>query len=100
MNLILLSTFEGIDLNKNSYLVLLYKYILTLESINKYISILDFYIINNKGLIVDVKNSIKLFSISGIKSYLTYRDSLRNLNRYNRIIRRALIDKAIKKFIV
>lgn len=80
--------------------MLLYKYILTLKSINRYISILDFYIINNKELIVDVKNSVELFSVSKIKSYLTYRDSLRNLNRYNYIVYRALIDKIIKKFIV
>lgn len=80
--------------------MLLYKYILTLKSINRYISILDFYIINNKELIVDVKNSVELFSVSKIKSYLTYRDSLRNLNRYNDIVYRALIDKIIKKFIV
>jgi hypothetical protein len=100
VDFILLSMFEEADLNKNSYIVLLYRHILTLESIDRHISISDFYTINSKGLIMDLKNSAKLFSVSGIKSYLTCHGSLQNLNRYSYIIRRALIDEATKKFIV
>jgi len=35
-----------------------------------------------------------------MKSCPTCRGPLRNLNRYSRIVRRALIDEATKKFIV
>jgi hypothetical protein len=60
----------------------------------------DFYTINGEGSIVDLKNSAELFSVSGMKSCLSCRGPLRNLNRYSRIVRRALIDEATKKFIV
>jgi hypothetical protein len=60
----------------------------------------DFYSTNGEGSIVDLKNSAEPFSASGMKSCLTCRGPLRNLNRYSRIVRRALIDEATKKFIV
>ncbi|MCJ1396232.1 hypothetical protein MMC18_009121 [Xylographa bjoerkii] len=60
----------------------------------------DFYTINGEGSIVDLKNGAEPFSASGMKSCPTCRGPLRNLNRYSRIVRRALIDEATKKFIV
>jgi hypothetical protein len=60
----------------------------------------DFYTTNGEGSIVDLKNSAKPFSASGMKSCPTCRGPLQSLNRYSRIVRRALIDKATKKFIV
>jgi len=72
VNFILLFIFEEVDLNKDLYIILLYRHILTLKNINEYINILDFYIINAERLIINLKNNIKLFFISRIKSYLTY----------------------------
>ena len=63
-------------------------------------SMSDFYTTNGEGSIVELKNSAEPFSASGMKSCPTCRGSLRNLNRYSRIVRRALIDEATKKFIV
>ena len=63
-------------------------------------SMSDFYTTNGEGSIVDLKNSADLFSASGMKSCPTCRGPLRNLNHYSRIVRRALIDEATKKFIV
>ncbi|KAI4140187.1 MAG: hypothetical protein L6R39_005901 [Caloplaca ligustica] len=60
----------------------------------------DFYVMNGEGSIVDLKNSAEPFSASGLKSCPSCRGPLRNLNRYGRIVRRALIDEATKKFIV
>jgi hypothetical protein len=100
VDFILLSTFEEIDLDKNPCIVPSCGHILTLESIDRHISMSDFYSTNSEGLIVDLKNSAEPFSASGIKSCLTCRGPLRNLNRYSRIVRRALIDEATKKFIV
>ena len=76
------------------------RHILTLKSIDRHISMLDFYITNSEGSIVDLKNSANLFFAFKIKSCLTCRGPLQNLNRYSRIVRRALIDEATKKFIV
>jgi hypothetical protein len=65
-----------------------------------HMSMSDFYTMNGEGSIVDLKNSAEPFSASGMKSCPTCRGPLRNLNRYSRIVRRALIDEATKKFIV
>jgi hypothetical protein len=68
INFILLATFKEVNLDKNPCIVPLYRHILALESIDKHISILDFYTISSEGLIIDLKNSTKLFSASRIKS--------------------------------
>jgi hypothetical protein len=100
VDFILLSTFEEVDLDKNPCIMPSCRHILTLESIDGHISMSDFYTTNSEGLIVDLKNSAELFSASGMKSCPTCRGPLQNLNRYSRIVRRALIDEATKKFIV
>ncbi len=100
VDLILSSTFEGVDLDEDPCIVPSCGHILTLESMDGHMSMSDFYIINGEGSIVDVKNSAEPFSASGMKSCPTCRGPLRNINRYSRIVRRALIDEATKKFIV
>ena len=94
------STFEGVDLDEDPCIVPSCGHILALESMDGHLSMSDFYIMNGEGSIVDLKNSAEPFSVSGMKSCPTCRGPLRNLNRYSRIVRRALIDEATKKFIV
>ncbi|MCJ1237640.1 hypothetical protein MMC14_005627 [Varicellaria rhodocarpa] len=50
--------------------------------------------------IVALKSSSEPFSNSELKNYPICRRPLRNINRYGRIVRRAWIDEATKKFIV
>lgn len=94
------STFEEIDLDESPCIVPSCGHVLTVESMDGHMSMSDFYITNDEGAIVDLKNSAEPFSASGMKSCPTCRGPLRNLNRYSRIVRRALIDEATKKFIV
>ncbi|OCL12491.1 hypothetical protein AOQ84DRAFT_419589, partial [Glonium stellatum] len=100
VDFILSTTFEEVDLDEDPCLIPPCGHILTLESMDGHMSMLDFYAKNAEGLIVDLKNSAEPFSASGMKSCPTCRGPLRNLNRYSRIVRRALIDEATKKFIV
>ena len=100
VDFILSSTFEEVDLDENPCIMPSCGHILTLESMDGHMSMSDFYTTNGEGLIVDLKNSAEPFSASGMKSCPTCRGPLRNLNRYSRIVRRALIDEATKKFIV
>lgn len=100
VDFILSSTFEEIDLDTDHCIVPLCGHILTLESMDGHMAMSDFYTMNSDNLIVDLKNSAEPFSASGMKSCPTCRSPLRNLNRYSRIVRRALIDEATKKFIV
>jgi hypothetical protein len=100
VDFILSSTFEEVDLDENPCIMPSCGHILTLESMDGHMSMSDFYTTNGEGSIVDLKNSAEPFSASGMKSCPTCRGPLRNLNRYSRIVRRALIDEATKKFIV
>lgn len=100
VDLILSSTFEGVDLDEDPCIVPSSGHILTLESMDGHMSMSDVYIINVEGSIVDLKNSAEPFSASGMKSCPTCRGPLRDINRYSRIVRRAVIDEATKKFIV
>ncbi|TGO63802.1 hypothetical protein BELL_1063g00010 [Botrytis elliptica] len=100
VDFILSSTFEEVDLDENPCIVPSCGHILTLESMDGHMSMSDFYTMNGEGSIVDLKNSAEPFSASGMKSCPTCRGPLRNINRYSRIVRRALIDEATKKFIV
>lgn len=100
VDFILSSTFKEIDLDENPCIVPSCGHILTIESMDGHMSMSDFYIMDGEGSIVGLKNSAEPFSASGMKSCPTCRGPLRNLNRYSRIVRRALIDEATKKFIV
>ena len=100
VDFILSSTFEEVDLDENPCIVSSCGHILTLESMDGHMSMSDFYTMDGEGSIVGLKNSAEPFSASGMKSCPTCRGPLRNLNRYSRIVRRALIDEATKKFIV
>ncbi|RDL33045.1 Uncharacterized protein BP5553_08484 [Venustampulla echinocandica] len=100
VDFILSSTFEEVNLDEDPCIVPSCGHILTMESMDGHMSMSDFYTMNGEGSIVDLKNSAEPFSASGMKSCPTCRGSLRNVNRYSRIVRRALIDEATKKFIV
>ena len=100
VDFIMSSTFEEVNLDEDPCIVPPCGHILTLESMDGHMSMSDFYVFNSEGSIVDVKNSAEPFSASEMKSCPTCRGPLRNLNRYSRIVRRALIDESTKKFIV
>ncbi|KFY98406.1 hypothetical protein V500_01697 [Pseudogymnoascus sp. VKM F-4518 (FW-2643)] len=100
VDFIMSSTFEEVNLDEDPCIVPPCGHILTLESMDGHMSMSDFYVFNSEGSIIDVKNSAEPFSASEMKSCPTCRGPLRNLNRYSRIVRRALIDESTKKFIV
>lgn len=100
VDFILSSPFNEIDLDENPCIVPSCGHILTLESMDGHMSMSDFYTMNEEGAILDLKNGAEPFSALGMKSCPTCRSPLRNVNRYGRIVRRALIDESTKKFIV
>ncbi|KFY14963.1 hypothetical protein V491_05836 [Pseudogymnoascus sp. VKM F-3775] len=100
VDFIMSSTFEEVNLDEDPCIIPPCGHILTLESMDGHMSMSDHYIFNPEGLIINVKNSAEPFSASEMKSCPTCRGPLRNLNRYSRIVRRALIDESTKKFIV
>ncbi|RFU27389.1 Adenosinetriphosphatase/Nucleoside-triphosphate phosphatase, partial [Scytalidium lignicola] len=100
VDFILSATFEEIDLDEMPCIFPSCGHILTVESMDGHMSMSEFYINDGEGKIIELKNSSEPFSASKMKNCPSCRGPLRNLNRYSRIVRRALIDESTKKFIL
>ena len=98
------STYAEIDLDENPCIIPSCGHILSLESMDGHMEIPKYYTVsddtNAKDSIVALKSSSVPFSTSELKNCPICRSPLRNINRYGRIVRRAWIDEATKKFIV
>jgi len=104
INYIMRFAYVEIDLDDNPCIILSCGHILTLESMNDHMDIAKYYIVfedtRDKNSIIELKSSSIPFSISKLKNCSMCRSPLRNINRYDRIVRRAWIDETTKKFIV
>ncbi len=98
------STYAEIDPDESPCIILSYGHILTIESMDGHIEIAKYYIIsddtNGENSIIGLKSRSVPFSTSELKNCPMCRSPLRNINRYGRIVRRAWIDEATKKFII
>lgn len=98
------SSYAEIDLDESPCLISSCGHILTLESMDGHMDMSKYYTMSSETNIEDpiiaVKSSSVPFSASELKNCPLCRKPLRNINRYNRIVRRALIDETTKKFIV
>ncbi|KAF6236088.1 hypothetical protein HO173_005716 [Letharia columbiana] len=98
------STYAETDLDENPCIIPSCGHILTLESMDGHMEISKYYTISGdtdaEDSIVALKSSSVPFSTSELKNCPMCRSPLRNINRYGRIVRRAWIDEATKKFIV
>lgn len=97
---ILSSTSEEVDLDEQPCIIPSCGHILTLESMDGHMGRSEFYAMDDEGVVTGLKNNAEPFSASGLKGCPMCRGPLRNINRYNRIVRRGLIDEATRKFIV
>ena len=86
-------SYAEIDLDESSCIIPSCDHILTLESMNDHMSISNYYTLSDEsdgaGSIVGLKSSSKPFSIAELKNCSMCRCPLRNINRYDRIVRRA-----------
>ncbi|PGH03096.1 hypothetical protein GX51_04283 [Blastomyces parvus] len=74
---------------------------LTVSSMDGQVNIASHYELDENGLPVKIRGASEPFSMdaSGISVCATCRGSLRTISRYGRIVRRAMLDEATKKFI-
>ena len=98
------SSYTELDLDESPCLVPSCGHILTLESMDGHMEMSKYYTMSSD---IDIDNPIIAlrsgsvpFSTSELKNCPLCRKPLRNINRYGRIVRRAWIDEATKKFIV
>jgi hypothetical protein len=73
---------------------------LTIESMDAQMDIKKHYIMDEKERPVSIASSSQPFSIEDIRACAICRGSLRNVSRYGRLVRRALLDETTKKFIL
>ena len=101
---IMSSTYAEIDLNETPCIIPTCGHILTLESMDGHMDLSKYYTISDDPCtddpIIALSSSSEPFSSSELKNCPMCRKPLRNINRYGRIVRRAWIDEATKKFIV
>ncbi|QDS72075.1 hypothetical protein FKW77_003074 [Venturia effusa] len=96
-----MSTYEEIDLNANPIIVPPCEHFLTAQSMDAQMSMNKYYEMDDDDKIIGVKDTLSVpFSIDEIKRCATCRGSLRSIGRYGRLIRRAMLDEATKRFIV
>ncbi|KAG8158268.1 hypothetical protein KVR01_012029 [Diaporthe batatas] len=72
---------------------------LTLESMDGQMSMREHYELDENDIPVGILAATKPFSMDEVKVCSTCRGSLRSISRYGRIVRRAMLDEATKKFI-
>lgn len=98
------STYGEIDLDENPCIIPSCGHILSLESMDGHMEIAKYYAFSDdtdaEQPIIALASSSLPFSTSDLKNCPLCRAPLRNINRYGRIVRRAWIDEATKKFIV
>lgn len=92
--------YKDIDLDQDPVIVPPCGHIITVASLDGYMSMHDHYEFSPHGSIIGLKKASRPFDVKEMKSCPTCRGSLKSVSRYGRIIRRALLDEATKKFMV
>ncbi|KAK7746029.1 hypothetical protein SLS53_002751 [Cytospora paraplurivora] len=72
---------------------------LTVESMDGQMNMGEHYELDERGMPVSIRSASKPFSMDEVKVCSKCRGSLRSISRYGRIVRRAMLDEATKKFI-
>lgn len=72
---------------------------LTVESMDGQMSMREHYELDENDIPTGILAASKPFSMDEVKVCSTCRGSLRSISRYGRIVRRAMLDEATKKFI-
>ncbi|KAK2748145.1 hypothetical protein FQN57_001269 [Myotisia sp. PD_48] len=100
VDLILGESYKDIDLDANPCIFPACEHFLTIESMDGQMSLQDYYSMDKNGKPISISRTSEPFSIQDIKSCATCRGSLREISRYGRLVRRALLDESTKKLIL
>lgn len=97
----MMAEYRDIDLNEEPCIFPSCGHFLTVSSMDGQMGMAAHYTLDANGLPTQILRASEPFSLDGqgIKSCPTCRGSLRSVSRYGRIVRRAMLDEATKKFI-
>lgn len=99
VDFILGQQYQEINLSENPCIFPRCGHFLTLESMDGHLDLGRHYVMNHDHPAA-IASSSEPFSIQDIKRCATCRGSLRDIARYGRLVRRALLDESTKKFIL
>ncbi|QPC76767.1 hypothetical protein HYE68_007519 [Fusarium pseudograminearum] len=101
VDFIMMAEYRDIDLNEEPCIFPSCGHFLTVSSMDGQMGMSAHYTLDANGLPTQILRASEPFSLDGqgIKSCPTCRGSLRSVSRYGRIVRRAMLDEATKKFI-
>ncbi|KAM0352236.1 hypothetical protein ACHAP4_009250 [Fusarium culmorum] len=101
VDFIMMAEYRDIDLNEEPCIFPSCGHFLTVSSMDGQMNMAAHYTLDANGLPTQILRASEPFSLDGqgIKSCPTCRGSLRSVSRYGRIVRRAMLDEATKKFI-
>ncbi|KAL4895634.1 hypothetical protein BDV59DRAFT_211274 [Aspergillus ambiguus] len=100
VDFILGQTYREINLNETPCIFPSCGHFLTMESMDAQMDMTRFYVVDNNIKPIAIKGASEPFSIDDIKSCARCRGSLRDIARYRRLVRRALLDDSTKKLIL
>ncbi|KAF4199893.1 hypothetical protein CNMCM8927_004443 [Aspergillus lentulus] len=100
VDFILGETYENINLDENPCIFPRCGHFLTMESMDGQMALQEHYELDEQGRPMSIHDASHPFSMDDIKTCATCRGSLRDLARYGRLVRRALLDESTKKFIL
>lgn len=93
------SAYEDIDLGEEPVIVPNCGHLMALSSMDGHMGMSDYY--NTEGtLVMSLKPMPETFSLQAFKTCPMCRGPLRDIKRYNRIVRQLLLEQATKKFII
>ncbi|KAL4911007.1 AAA domain-containing protein [Aspergillus multicolor] len=92
--------YREVDLTENPCIFPKCGHFLTIESMDAQMDLKKHYTMNEKDRPAAISSSSQPFSIDDIRTCAICRGSLRSVSRYGRLVRRALLDEATKKFIL
>ncbi|KAJ5736769.1 uncharacterized protein N7483_001894 [Penicillium malachiteum] len=95
-----MKTYEEIDLTETPCIFPRCGHFLTIESMDGQMDLRKHYKLDGTEKPTSIASSSEPFSIEDIRTCATCRGSLRNISRYGRLVRRAMLDEATKKFIL
>ncbi|KAG5978480.1 hypothetical protein E4U55_006169 [Claviceps digitariae] len=96
-----MNEYRDIDLDQDPCIFPDCGHFLTVASMDGQMDMSSHYVIDTRGRPVDINKVSEPFSMdgAGVRVCPNCRGSLRNIARYGRIVRRAILDEATKKFI-
>ncbi|OXV05509.1 hypothetical protein Egran_06723 [Elaphomyces granulatus] len=100
VDFILGEMYRDINLDENPCIFPRCGHFSTMESMDALMDIKKYYVVDHKDKPIAIAAPLDPFSMNDMKTCATCRGSLRDIARYGRLVRRALLDESTKKLIL